>query len=331
MWIPSSPGRWPTHLVIKGQTLKSIAEAYGISELQLSQANTLSGAENLLGKSLLLPRRTKPEWAAFEEEKKPSNTSSRERHRIRSSRGIRKEQRPKALAPLKVPSGPWTKITLADGRQGWVRTEDLQFTPPKTKPVTAVKPKPPSSQPLTFGKRLGESRKQSVLQMVADLKKKGYTIKADDIITFMALETGGTFDPAIQGGGGVAVGLAQFTSIAIRDMNQRRAPNNQLSRSRLARMSFDEQSRVVTEYLSTAFSRKRMEGRVVTRSDLYCAIFAPRAIGTSLHSTVYSSGRDPNAYYGNRSLDANGDGRITKAELVIRLDEWVRRGEKLRG
>ena len=76
-----------------------------------------------------------------------------------------------------------------------------------------------------------------------------------------------------------------------------------------------------------------MSTKTVSRSQrgVYSAIFCPKAIGLPLTATVYSSGRDPGAYSRNRSLDQNRDGRITKAEMVVRLKDWAQRGELQRG
>lgn len=186
---------------------------------------------------------------------------------------------------------------------------------------------------MSYGQKLSEGQKQSIQQMVEDLKAKGFTVKADDIANFMAVETAGTFSPSIRAGGkkNGAVGLAQFTQIAIDDMNRFRGKDNKLTKEKLASMSFDEQSKVVTEYLSTALGRKKMQGKDVSAADLYAAVFSPAAIGKSMDSTVYSLNGSARNYRANKSLDTNRDGKITKAELTARLNEWVARGEQLRG
>ena len=223
--------------------------------------------------------------------------------------------------------GPQTKAALT-GMSG-------EKSADKNKPGQPTKDKVAPGKPgeMSFGKKLSDTQKKAVNQMVADLKAKGFDVKADDIVNFMAVETGGTFSPSIRAGGkkSGAVGLAQFTGIAIKDMNRFRGAGNKLSKSKLSKMSFTEQSKVVTEYLSTALGRKRMQGRNISASDLYTAVFAPAAIGRSQGSTIYSSSRNGRAYRANRSLDTNRDGKITKAELTARLNAWVSRGNALRG
>lgn len=185
----------------------------------------------------------------------------------------------------------------------------------------------------SYGQKLSDGQKASVDQMVADLKAKGFEVKPDDIINFMAVETAGTFSPSIRAGGkkNGAVGLAQFTQTAIDDMNRFRGKGNKLTKSKLAAMSFDEQSKVVTEYLSTALGRKNMQGKEISAADLYTAVFSPAAIGKSMDSTIYSLNGSARNYRANKSLDTNNDGKITKAELTARLNDWVARGEQLRG
>jgi len=176
-------------------------------------------------------------------------------------------------------------------------------------------------------------RADSGINTVADLKAKGFEVKADDITNFMAVETGGTFSPSIRSGGAKdgAVGLAQFTGTAIDDMNRLRPKNDQLTRDGLAEMGFDEQSKVVTEYLSTALSRKNMQGKEISGADLYTAVFSPAAIGKPMNSTIYDKSVNRRNYNANRSLDTDKDGKITKAELTSRLTDWANRGAELRG
>jgi putative peptidoglycan binding protein len=186
---------------------------------------------------------------------------------------------------------------------------------------------------ISFGQKLSGAQKEAINTMVSDLKAKGFNVKADDIANFMAVETAGTFSPSIRSGGkkSGAVGLAQFTNIAIKDLNRSRPAGDKLSKSKLASMSFADQSKVVTDYLSTALGRKSMQGKDISAADLYTAVFSPAAIGKSMGSTIYSQSGSARNYQANRSLDTNRDGRITKAELTARLDDWTRRGQALRG
>lgn len=162
---------------------------------------------------------------------------------------------------------------------------------------------------------------------------EGFQVRADDVAAFMALETGGTFDPAVrsQGRSNGPVGLAQFTEVALREMNRYRTSEEQLSLDGLAVMTFEEQSLVVAEYLTLVFKQRKVTTPQITGHDLYAAVFAPKAVGQPESFPLYTRERDGGAYTRNSSLDSNKDGVITKAEMAARFDVWAGRGDSLRG
>ena len=260
----------------------------------------------------------------------------------KTQEAVKEFQRQNGLEPDGV-VGPKTRAALTGGGSASQDTKAAiqnSVTLPDNVPIP--RPNPRANQPaaakpadgkLSFGAKLSDGQKAAVNQMVADLKAKGFEVKADDITNFMAVETGGTFSPSIRSGGAKdgAVGLAQFTGTAIDDMNRLRPKNDQLTRDGLAEMGFDEQSKVVTEYLSTALSRKNMQGKEISGADLYTAVFSPAAIGKPMNSTIYDKSVNRRNYNANRSLDTDKDGKITKAELTSRLTDWANRGAELRG
>jgi LysM repeat protein len=326
-WIPATAS-WPKHNVRDGDTLLAISEGYGIPLQQLRDANGLLTDPLPVGHGLILPRAKKPEWRV---------------KGLQASRSGKAVRRPVSIAPVAKPeprvveappapvkpSGKWVKVKTNDGRDGWVRTDALSYRPAPDHP----EPKTSAVPALSFGQKLDDGQKRAILAVVDELAQEGFQVQADDVATFMALETGGTFSPSTRAGGRPhgAVGLAQFTDIAIRDMNTRRPANDQLTKTRLANMSFQEQSLVVAEYLGNVLKRRKMTGKQVTGHDLYAAIFAPRAVGKAESFVVYGRNRDGGAYYRNQSLDQNRDGRITKAEMAQRFTVWSRKGQKQRG
>lgn len=317
-WIPIL-STWPRHEVIEGETLVEISGGYGIPLQQLRDANQLVTDPIPGGTSLKLPRAVKPEW------RHRGIQASRSGNPVRHSRPLSEE-------PARVPTarpgytGQWVRVRTADGREGWTQVDALSYRPTSSGVPGAL-------PTLSFGKKLSSEQKQAIVAIVEELRQEGFEVQADDIAVFMALETGGTFDPAIraQGRPDGAVGLAQFTDIAIADLNSRRPAHDQLSKSRLAGMSFAEQSTVVSEYLRAVLAVRKMKGRQVTGHDLYAAIFAPRAVGQPESFVVYGRDRDGGAYHRNASLDSDGDGCITKAEMAARFTVWSSRGEGLRG
>lgn len=258
---------------------------------------------------------------------------------------VRKFQREHGLKPVDGIVGPKTRSALTGlgGKAlGKTKKNDSKKSASKRKEgpkgdgriktgTSNLAKKDRSRGKLSFGKKLSKGQKEAVHKMVDDLKTKGFLVTPDDIVNFIAVETGGTFNPSMRSGGkrGGAVGLAQFTGTAIKDMNRFRSSGNKLSKSRLSKMNFAQQSKVVTEYLSRVLERRGMKGKRINAADLYSAVFAPRAVGRSTGSTIYSRGS--RAYRSNRSLDTNRDGRITKAELVARLRAWALRGQQLSG
>ena len=198
-----------------------------------------------------------------------------------------------------------------------------------------TEPEAPKPAPIerSYGQQLNDEQKIAIDKIVADLGEQGFTVKVDDVINFMATETGGTFDPAVRAGGqkGGAVGLAQFTQTAIDAMNLARGKDDQLTKAKLEDMTFSEQSEVVTEYLASNLRARGMEGKDVSAADLYAAVFAPVAVGKPMTATVYSSAGHSRYYRANRSLDTNRDGRISKGELTARLEDWAEIGDNLRG
>lgn len=198
-----------------------------------------------------------------------------------------------------------------------------------------VEPEAPTPAPIerSYGQQLNDEQKIAIDKIVADLGEQGFKVKVDDVINFMATETGGTFDPAVRAGGqkNGAVGLAQFTQTAIDAMNLSRDKDDQLTKAKLEEMTFTEQSEVVTEYLASTLRDRGMEGKEVSGADLYAAVFAPVAVGKPMDASVYSSSRSNRYYRANRSLDTNRDGHITKGELTVRLEDWAEIGDNLRG
>jgi LysM repeat protein len=324
-WIPDT-AVWPKHSVRDGETLLVISEGYGIPLQQLRDANGLITDPLPVGHALSLPRAQKPEWRV------KGLQASRSGNPIRPFEPLAEVAIPEpgVVAPPPVkPSGTWVQVKTNDGRSGWARVDALSYRPASVGP----EPRGKSVPSLLFGQSLDETQKRAIMAVVEELAAEGFQVQADDVATFMALETGGTFSPATraQGRPHGAVGLAQFTDVAIRDMNTRRPADDQLTKDRLADMSFQEQSMVVAEYLGNVLKRRKMTGRQVTGHDLYAAIFAPRAVGQEESFVVYGKDSDEGAYQRNQSLDQNRDGQITKAEMAERFTVWSRKGEKLRG
>lgn len=121
---------------------------------------------------------------------------------------------------------------------------------------------------------------------------------ASALMACMAFETGRTFSPSIRNPSSGATGLIQFMPSTAVDLNT--------TVDALAAMSAVEQLDYVERYLN------RYAGRFRTLSDIYMAILWPAAIGKPEDTPIFSEGSA--AYRGNRGLDVDKDGNVTKAE-----------------
>lgn len=175
---------------------------------------------------------------------------------------------------------------------------------------------------MIFGDMLSAEEQDKVRQIAEELGTN-----PNDLMAVMAVETGGTFDPAERAGGTTngAVGLIQFTGTAVTAMNQRRAAEGlePISKDALSQMSFVEQMDHVRDYLQDTFNERGFQGEI-GRDDLYAAILAPASLNRSDSAAVYSAGTKN--YNSNKSLDTNRDGKITRAEMTARVEEWYNRG-----
>ena len=120
---------------------------------------------------------------------------------------------------------------------------------------------------------------------------------ADDLMGCMAFESGRTFDPTtLNLAGSGAIGLIQFMPATAHDLGT--------TSGRLIHM---------TAY----FTKYRWHERVRCLEDMYMAILMPKYISSPLGTVLFNDGT--RAYTQNRGLDADQDGRITKAEAAAKV------------
>lgn len=131
-----------------------------------------------------------------------------------------------------------------------------------------------------------------------------YADAPSDLMSCMAFESGETFSPSVKNmAGSGATGLIQFmpqTAIGLGTTTQQ-----------LERMSAVQQLDVVQRYFAP------YAHRIACLSDMYMAILLPAHIGQAEDSVLFNRGTV--AYRQNAALDANTDGRITKAEAAARV------------
>jgi hypothetical protein len=135
------------------------------------------------------------------------------------------------------------------------------------------------------------------------------------LMACMAFETGESFSPSIRNAAGSgAVGLIQF-------MPQTAAKEG-TSVEKLAAMSAESQLQVVESYF------KPWAGKLHSLGDVYGAILWPGMIGQPDTAVIFDKAdpSHPKQYLQNKGLDTNADGKITKAEIVARVQAKLVRG-----
>lgn len=127
-----------------------------------------------------------------------------------------------------------------------------------------------------------------------------------------------------------AVGLIQFTSIAVQQINI--THNLSLTKMQLADMDEVEQLDYVKLYFT---SDKEKFWQIKSPEDVYTFIFCPEGVGKPNDAVLYSKMDNEKAYGRNASLDTtehgnkgNNDGFIQKSELLARLYVLIGEGER---
>lgn len=189
-----------------------------------------------------------------------------------------------------------------------------------------------AAAPLAWGARVSPAFRAKV----RDLVKPFGGATADDLMVCMAWESGRTFraDVTNMAGSG-ATGLIQFmpetaleyfySAAQIAGMGPTvRKANGMAACKRLAAMTPEEQLDYVARYF------RRYAGRLRDLSDLYMAILWPAAIGKPADYVLFdqADAKHPARYRQNAGLDANRDGKVTKAETVRKVEALRAEGLK---
>jgi SPP1 gp7 family putative phage head morphogenesis protein len=144
---------------------------------------------------------------------------------------------------------------------------------------------------------------------VIDVAKR-LQINPDDLMAVMAYES--WTDPQRVNSQSGAIGLIQFTQVAINEINRRTNRVPPLTRDVLAQMTAIEQLEYVYYHL---LFNGGTGARTV--SDLYMAVLWPSAVNEPDDEVIMRAG---DGYYEqNRGLDLNNDGEITKGEVAQRV------------
>lgn len=130
------------------------------------------------------------------------------------------------------------------------------------------------------------------------------------LMACIAFETGATFSPSVRNAAGSgAVGLIQFMPATARGLGT--------TVDDLARLSAEAQLGYVRSYFRP-YAR-----RIASLADMYMAILLPKYIGQPEDAVLFAGGV---AYRQNSGLDANRDGKVTKAEATAKVAVMLERG-----
>jgi len=139
---------------------------------------------------------------------------------------------------------------------------------------------------------------------------------ASYLMACMAFESGQSFNPAVKNAAGSgATGLIQFMPTTARQLGT--------TTEDLAKMTAVQQLAYVRKYLAQ-FSKLRSPS--VTLPDLYMSILMPRYIGAPEDTAIFIDGTT--AFRQNSGLDADRNGKVTKAEAAGKVFAMLERGRK---
>ena len=157
----------------------------------------------------------------------------------------------------------------------------------------------------TLGKPFLDKLKQVAKNINCDYK---------DLLAVMNSESG--LDPKCKNGN-VAVGLIQFTKIAIDDVNRKHGLN--LTKEKILNMSALEQLDLAEKVLKLSKGYAGFSADYkLSAAELYAITFLP---GRANREVLCSKSEKGNSYYAqNSGLDINGDNKITKSELTQRVN-----------
>lgn len=152
------------------------------------------------------------------------------------------------------------------------------------------------------------------------------------LMACMAWESNETFSANVRNmAGSGATGLIQFmpstalpffwSADQIKRMTEaQKKANGIAATNRLAAMTPEDQLNYVFRYF------KPWKGRLKNLGDVYMAILWPGGVGQPDTYVLWNKDTRPTTYRQNAGLDINKDGRITRAECLVKVTEKLTRG-----
>ncbi len=161
------------------------------------------------------------------------------------------------------------------------------------------------NQPIAWGKQVSPDFRRKVIAIAHRLGLDPSTLMA-----VMAFETGRRFHPATVNRRSGATGLIQFMPKTAEALGT--------STRALATMTDIRQLDFVEKYL------KSHAGRMTDLPSAYMAVLWPVAVRKPLSHVLFAT--PSAAYEQNRGLDADKDGKVTKAEAAARVQRMLVEG-----
>ena len=163
--------------------------------------------------------------------------------------------------------------------------------------------------PLAWGNKVNDQFRWRVLKLCDNLGWNPET-HASWLMACMAFETGRTFSPSVRNPSSSATGLIQFMAATARGLGTTTA--------KLSQMTAVQQLDYVERYF------RPYAHRIRSLEDTYLAILWPRGVGQSLEYILWKTGT--RAYWVNRGLDRNRDGKVTKREAAAKVQAMLQEG-----
>jgi len=184
------------------------------------------------------------------------------------------------------------------------------FFRPKKATGTPAPAQPKPLRRLAWGQKVSAAFRDRLFEICQILG-----VEPDYLMACMAFESAETFRPDIRNAAGSgATGLIQFMPATARGLGT--------TTDALAVMTAEQQLEWVLAYFLP------YKGRLKTLADVYMAILWPAGIGKPDEWVLWDQASRPTTYRQNAGLDANKDGRITKAEAAAKVLAKLERGRR---
>ena len=170
----------------------------------------------------------------------------------------------------------------------------------------------PSHTPgsMAWGSKVSSTFRERVLWIAEALG-----VHPDYLMACMAWESGETFRPDIKNAAGSgATGLIQFMPTTARALGT--------TVQQLALMTPEDQLNYVYKYF------RPFAGRLNNLGDVYMAILWPKGVGKDDSYVLFDRSKTPTTFRQNAGLDVNKDGKVTRAECLVKINQKLGKGRR---